>query len=65
MYVCVCNGVNERDIRSAVDAGARNLGDLQRDLGVATGCGQCEQQAKCLLKEARRECGFSLQLQPA
>jgi bacterioferritin-associated ferredoxin len=65
MYICVCNGINERDIRSAVDAGARTLGDLQRELGVASGCGQCAAEAQCLLRESRRDCAFSAQLQPA
>jgi bacterioferritin-associated ferredoxin len=66
MYVCVCNGVNERDIRNAVEAGARDLGDLQRELGVASGCGQCEPHAQCLLREARRESRSSVpSLQPA
>lgn len=65
MYICVCNGINERDIRSAVDAGARTLGDLQRELGVASGCGQCAGEAQCLLRESRRDCAFGAQLQPA
>ena len=52
MYICVCNGINERDIRSAVDAGARTLGDLQRELGVASGCGQCAGEAQCLLRKS-------------
>ncbi len=64
MYICVCNGVNERDIRSAVNAGARTLSDLQRELGVASGCGQCANEAKCLLGESR-DCAFGGQLQPA
>lgn len=65
MYICVCNGVTERDIRSSIEAGANSFGDLQRELGVASGCGQCKQEAKCLLREARRECPFAGSLQPA
>lgn len=65
MYICVCNGVTERDIRSAIEAGANTLGDLQRELGVASGCGQCRQETQCLLRETRRECAFSGTLQPA
>ncbi len=62
MYICVCNGVTEREIRSTIEAGARSFGDLQRELGVASGCGQCKQEAKCLLREARRECSFASEL---
>lgn len=65
MYICVCNGVNERDIRCAIDAGARTFGDLQRELGVASGCGQCAREAQCLLGEKPQECVFGAGLQPA
>ncbi|MBY0269367.1 MAG: (2Fe-2S)-binding protein [Burkholderiales bacterium] len=65
MYICVCNGVTEREIRSSIEAGARSLDDLQRELGVASGCGQCKQEAKCLLREVRRECLFASTLQAA
>jgi len=64
MYICVCNGITERDIRSSIDAGARSFGDLQRELGIASGCGQCTQETKCLLREAHCECAFAGSLQP-
>ncbi len=65
MYICVCNGINERDIRSAVDAGARTLSDLQRELGLASGCGQCAGEAQCLLRESRGDCSYGAPLQAA
>lgn len=65
MYICVCNGVTESEIRSSIEAGARSFGDLQRELGIASGCGQCTQETKCLLREARRECSFAGSLQAA
>lgn len=65
MYICVCNGITERDIRASIDGGARSFADLQRELGIASGCGQCTQEAKCLLREARRECPFADSLQLA
>lgn len=51
MYVCVCRAVTEREIREAVDAGARTLGDLQSGLGVATSCGQCACLAETLIED--------------
>lgn len=42
MYICVCNAVTDREIRSAVEAGCRSFDEVQRKLGVATGCGKCE-----------------------
>ena len=41
MYVCVCNGVTDRDIQGAVALGARTLADLGHSLGVGTCCGRC------------------------
>lgn len=65
MYICVCNGVTERDIRSSIEAGACTVDDLQRELGVAAGCGQCACEARGLLREARCERVFDGSLQPA
>jgi len=45
MYVCVCNAITERQVRSSVEAGATTLADLQFDLGVATCCGSCADTA--------------------
>lgn len=52
MYVCLCNGITDRDIRQAAAAGAQTLNDLQRDLGVATCCGRCATCAHALLCES-------------
>ena len=52
MYVCVCNAVTENQIREAVKAGARNLGDLRLATGCATNCGQCTPLAVALLEHA-------------
>ncbi|HEY0294205.1 MAG TPA: (2Fe-2S)-binding protein [Bordetella sp.] len=41
MYICICNAVTERQVRSCIDAGAASLDELQFELGVATGCGRC------------------------
>jgi len=46
MYICVCNAVSERQVRACVAAGARTLGDLQFELGVASCCGCCAQMAQ-------------------
>lgn len=47
MIVCVCNNISDREIRQAVDLGLSSMDELQRDLGVATCCGQC---ADCALQ---------------
>ena len=53
MYVCICNAVTEKQIREAADSGADDLWTLQRQLGVASGCGSCMDAASEILDERR------------
>lgn len=46
MYVCLCNGISDRQIRECVDRGAESLNDVQTRLPVANCCGQCEDTAR-------------------
>ena len=41
MYVCICNAITDRQIRRAAKAGVEDLWGLQKELGVASGCGTC------------------------
>lgn len=51
MYVCLCHGVTDRDIRAAVCNGATRMSDLARELKVATECGSCACQANQIRKQ--------------
>ncbi len=51
MYVCLCNGITESQIRDAVDEGARSLRELQQCLGVASCCGKCADCAQQVVHE--------------
>lgn len=51
MYICICKQVTEKQIKAAVNDGARSMYDLRNELGVANQCGQCGICAKALLKE--------------
>jgi bacterioferritin-associated ferredoxin len=53
MYVCICNGVSDRQIREAVAAGARSFEALQEELEVSTCCGCCEDEVRAILEECR------------
>lgn len=55
MYVCLCKSVTDTEIRGAAKRGARRLEDLQRELGVATGCGRCAECACSVMAEAHAE----------
>ncbi|MDP4548106.1 MAG: bacterioferritin-associated ferredoxin [Marinobacter sp.] len=53
MYVCLCHGVTDRDIREAAENGASSVRQLGKELGVGTQCGRCASMARSILKEAR------------
>ncbi|MCH9693223.1 MAG: bacterioferritin-associated ferredoxin [Gammaproteobacteria bacterium] len=53
MYVCICNAITDKQIRKAAASGVKDLWDLQRELGVASGCGSCKEMASEILRESR------------
>ena len=60
MYVCVCNGVTDKDIQREVDAGCDNVSDLTMRTGAGANCGSCVSLAQTLIdsmrmKAARRD----------
>jgi bacterioferritin-associated ferredoxin len=55
MYVCICNGITDREIRGAVSLGARTLDDLTTMMGVAGCCGRCADCARGILAECPYE----------
>jgi len=52
MYVCICRGITDSQLRAAIDDGARDMREVSRCLGVATQCGKCGRHARTLLKAA-------------
>jgi len=53
MYVCICNGVTDHDIRSAAESGCRTLPELTMRTGAGSNCGSCLDMALELLESAR------------
>ena len=49
MYVCICNGVTERQIREAAANGVRNIAELTMRTGCGASCGSCLDTAVELL----------------
>jgi bacterioferritin-associated ferredoxin len=41
MYVCNCNGIRERDVQSALEAGAERPSDVFRHCQAAPQCAKC------------------------
>lgn len=55
MYVCLCKGITDSQIRDAVYDGANSLRDVRNQLGVALQCGKCACVAKDVIKETLGE----------
>jgi len=53
VYVCICNGVTDRDIRHAAEAGCRSLPELTMRTGCGATCGTCLEAAAAILDETR------------
>jgi bacterioferritin-associated ferredoxin len=54
MFVCVCNGITERQVHAAIEEGASSVDDLSARLGVASCCGCCAEFAADLISAARQ-----------
>ena len=51
MYVCLCNGVTDREIREVAAAGCRTLPELTMRTGCGASCGSCLSMAQDILDE--------------
>ncbi len=65
MYVCLCNGITETQIRDAVHGGADSLLQLRLGLGVASSCGRCADCAQQVIQETLACAASSEQLRAA
>ena len=52
MYICVCRGITDTQILSAVEDGASSFRAVKNTLGVGTKCGRCTKEAKSIVKHA-------------
>ena len=53
MYVCICNGVTDHEIRAVAAAGCTTLAELTMRTGCGATCGSCLEQAQALLDEVQ------------
>ncbi len=54
MIICLCQCVSETDITRVVDDGCSSFTALQAQLGVATRCGRCRDDAEQVFVNLRR-----------
>ncbi|HSM10238.1 MAG TPA: bacterioferritin-associated ferredoxin [Lysobacter sp.] len=53
MYVCICNGVTDHQIRQAADAGCGSVAEMTMRTGAGGNCGSCLDTVAELLEKAR------------
>lgn len=53
MYVCICNGMTEKDIHKAVADGVSNLDELSAKTSITKHCGSCSEYACKIIEEAK------------
>lgn len=55
MYVCLCKGITDSQIRAAIEDGASSLRDVRNSLGVASQCGKCGILTREIVRESLLE----------
>lgn len=53
MYVCICNGITDREIRRAAQAGCRSVPEVTIRTGAGANCGSCLDAVASLLEHER------------
>lgn len=53
MYVCICNGVTEDDVRGCLADGAASARDVKAACGMKPGCGSCTKRLCAMVSEHR------------
>jgi bacterioferritin-associated ferredoxin len=51
MYICICNGHREHDIRQAAESGLRCAREIYTHLGKPPRCGRCLEVAAKVIDE--------------
>ncbi|OUY06559.1 bacterioferritin-associated ferredoxin [Acinetobacter populi] len=51
MYVCLCRGITDQDIKDAMQNGAQSYREVREMLDLGTCCGRCAPEAKSIISE--------------
>ena len=56
MYVCICNGVTDSQIKRALEVkDIQTLGELNYEFGMGQQCGSCEDEVRNIYNESITE----------
>ena len=51
MYVCLCRGITDQDIKDAMADGAQTYREIRDQLDLGTCCGRCAPEAKAIISQ--------------
>ncbi len=54
MYVCLCKGITDRQIRAAMSEGNTTVRALKDSLGITSQCGRCARLTKEIVKDSSK-----------
>ena len=59
MYLCNCNGIREREVRAAIDAGASTPAQVFRYRQCAPRCAKCVCDMRRMIQDSREALRFA------
>jgi bacterioferritin-associated ferredoxin len=51
MYVCLCNGFTDRDVKTAIASGAQGVANIYDSLGAPPQCAKCSAHIREIIRE--------------
>ena len=57
MYVCLCNRITDRQVRTQAAGGNCTLGSVHSSLGIAPKCGKCLPMMRDIVREHKSQSG--------
>lgn len=55
MYVCICKGITDSQIRQAAVSSGGSLRSVRNELGAMTQCGKCALQTRDIVRQTLSE----------
>lgn len=65
MYICLCHGFTDGDVRGAISHGCKSVAAVYRHLADRPQCGKCVPDVRCMLHEHREAQHGAAALMPA
>jgi bacterioferritin-associated ferredoxin len=50
LYICLCNGFTDRQVRRSVEAGSASVSQVYKTLGCVPKCGKCVPMVRDMLE---------------